>query len=115
MRVVDKKLEVDVVLMDKEYSALRVLDDYVKKGADKFQEALQAKYADWEFSDFNFKPERNGIRQNFKLRKDYDGADMIYIQPFLYGLTSEPLFKRDSRVAIVDFPYGSLYNFSTVI
>ena len=40
---------------------------------------------------------------------------MIYIQPFLYGLASEPLFKRDSRMAIVDFPYGSQHNFSTVI
>ncbi len=40
---------------------------------------------------------------------------MIYIQPFLYGLASEPLFKRDSRVAIVDFPYGSQQNISTAI
>ncbi len=115
MRIVDGKLEVDIALMDKEYSALRVLDNYVKKGADKFQEALQARYVDWEFSDFNFKPERNGIRQNFKLRKNCDGTDMIYIQPFLYGLASEPLFKRDSRVAIVDFPYGSQQNISTAI
>ncbi len=65
MRIVDGKLEVDIALMDKEYSALRVLDNYVKKGADKFQEALQARYVDWEFSDFNFKPERNGIKTKF--------------------------------------------------
>lgn len=114
MRVAGGELEVDIALQDKEYSALQVMDKYIREGPDKFQESLQARYVDWAFSDFDFKPEKSGVKQHFKLKKNCVG-DMIYIQPFLYGIASEPLFKRDSRVSVVDFPYGMQHNFSTSI
>lgn len=113
--VKDGNLEVEVVTQDKEYAALQTVEEYTQAGAEKYEEKLQAKYPDWTFSDYKFEPGEGNVKQQFKLIKPCDRTDILYIQPFLYGLASEPLFKRDSRQAVVDFPYGMQQTISTTI
>ena len=102
----DGNIEATVDLINKEYAALHIIEAYERQGAQKYQEAMREKFTEWEFSDYKFQTERNTVSQSFMLKKPYESTDIIYIQPFLYGMPSEPLFKRDTRQAAIDFPYG---------
>lgn len=108
-------LEVEIGTQYKEYGALQMIEEYLQAGAGKYEEKLQSRYSDWNFTDYKFEPGKGAVKQMFKLVKPCDRTDIIYVQPFLYGIPSEPLFKRDSRQAVVDFPYVMQQTISTTI
>lgn len=111
----DGNIEATVDLINKEYAALHIIEAYERQGAQKYQEAMREKFTEWEFSDYKFQTERNTVSQSFMLKKPYESTDIIYIQPFLYGMPSEPLFKRDTRQAAIDFPYGIQQRVATTV
>lgn len=114
-QVKDGKIEVEVQAQDKEYAALGVSEKYLEEGGEKFEDKLRDRYSEWSFSDFSYDADRNQVNQRFKLERPCGSADVLYIQPFLYGLASEPLFKRDTRSAVVDFPFPSRETISVTI
>lgn len=114
IRFEQAKMRVNIGAVEKDYAALDLLDDY-KQGEDKLKETVGSRYAEWDFSNYQIDLKTNEIVHSFDLEKAIAMDEVIYVYPFLYGLSPESPFKRDARKSLVDFPYGYLYNFTTIL
>lgn len=104
----EKKLENSVVLQYVGYAASGTGGFINKNGEQAYQERLAGDYPEWEFEGFNI--EKNsipeGVQYKYKLVKEREEEDILYIQPLLAGMDTENPFKREERYSPIDFPYS---------
>ena len=109
IRLDQGKVKVDISVQKEEYAAMSTAEEYTERGEESYKEKFLSAYADWDVTSYQTTVGQSEVNHSFTLEKSYEDAEVIYLQPFLYGLPSESPFKRDTRVSVVDFPYG-LFN-----
>ncbi|MBW3546204.1 MAG: DUF3858 domain-containing protein, partial [Bacteroidetes bacterium] len=90
----------------KEYAGLIESQKLKKNGETEYQDNFSEKFPEWDLTDFSANDTSSSVKLNFNLVKNFDGEDIIYLQPILFGGITENIFKREERFSPVDFPYA---------
>ncbi|MDR2131272.1 MAG: DUF3857 domain-containing protein [Odoribacteraceae bacterium] len=114
VRFENGKRVVNVEVVEQEYAALETRGRVARLGKEGFVEHLKERYAGWTLSNFEFERTPEGLRYLFTLEQEAGAGELLYVTPFPV-LPGDAPFKRDTRSALVDFPYGTMMSHTTTI
>ena len=109
--ITEENLKVEIMQQNKDYAGFSRIDEVNKLSDEEFKEKLAGDFIDFEVSDIEIsnKGYSKPFSIKYKLLKEHEGEDIIYIQPVLMGTLTENPFTREIRDAPIDFAYQQSY------
>ncbi|MEM6299150.1 MAG: hypothetical protein AAF740_10735, partial [Bacteroidota bacterium] len=102
------QLKAEVKVQDKGYSAIPKNIALLREGKEELEKSVTEQNEDWKLDQFSCPDEPEDLQEiqyEFKLAQEVEeDADVLYIQPLAYGVTTENPFKRETRQSNVEFP-----------
>jgi hypothetical protein len=115
IRFEEGKMVTDISITDREYAAANTRERHDREGEEGLREELREAYPNSTLSRFEITFTPGMVQQSFVLEQATSDAGILYIHPFPARLLSESPFKRDTRATLVDFPCGTVANYTTTL
>lgn len=106
MRFEGEILKANITAKYENHAASNERGRYKQAGESTYQASLSEQFPEWQLNEFIINDTSSLFNMEFDVEKSFDGEDLIYIQPILFGGITENDFKREERFSPVDFPYA---------
>jgi len=93
---------------NEDYSAIFSHAEFKKEGNTSYADKLSASFPEWSFENFEYDEDNtsNLVNMKMELSQDFNGENIIYLNPILHGAFTENSFKRETRFSPIDLEYS---------